>query len=325
MNKAIALIASAIIGFGATSFASDSTSIQSHKKTDILNHLDVGLTVGTTGIGCDFSLPITDYVKVRTGMAYMPKFNVPMHFNIMNYTSDGMSAGSFDKARDLLNTIAGFETHEDVIINGEPNMLSFKLLFDVFPFRDNKHWHFTAGFHISGSKVGSALNDIREMQTLVSVQLYNNMYDYFTQEKYIDSPLYNDYYIDPEVGDQLRDKFNSYGRLGVRLGTFKDTGKPYIMEPGKDGTMRAEALVNKFRPYLGFGYGGFLDKAKKWNVSFDCGVLFWGGHPRIVTHDGVDLTRDVENISGKVGNYVKTAKALKAYPVLNFRIYYSVF
>ncbi|MDD6132969.1 MAG: hypothetical protein PUB55_09495, partial [Bacteroidales bacterium] len=171
--------------------------------------------------------------------------------------------------------------------------------------------------------------------TMVSVGMYNSLYDYFTSGRFIDEPLYGDYYIDPDVGDQMAAKFSNYGRMGVHMGNFKD-GTPFYMEPGRDGTMRAEAVVNTFRPYLGFGYGGFLDKQKKFAVALECGAMFWGGNPKIITYNGVkenkddpdyavDLTRDVTGIKGKVGDYVSFAKALKVLPVLNFRITYNIF
>ena len=60
-------------------------------------------------------------------------------------------------------------------------------------------------------------------------------------------------------------------------------------------------------------------------MEFDAGMLFWGGSPRIMTHDGVDLARDVRDVGGKVGRYVNFMKAIKVYPVLNLRIFFRMF
>ena len=98
-------------------------------------------------------------------------------------------------------------------------------------------------------------------------------------------------------------------------------GDAYRMVPDDDSMAKAWAYVNRFKPYLGFGYGGRLMKNDdRWNISFDCGILFWGGKPDIVTHDGTDLVNDVENIGGKVGDYVDFISKFKAFPVLNLRI-----
>ena len=49
------------------------------------------------------------------------------------------------------------------------------LLVDVFPFKNNKHWHFTAGFYWGNSTIGKAYNTTEDMPSLVAVGIYNNM------------------------------------------------------------------------------------------------------------------------------------------------------
>ena len=44
-------------------------------------HLDLGVTLGTDGIGIDLSTPVVEnWVNVRAGFTYMPRFNATMHF-----------------------------------------------------------------------------------------------------------------------------------------------------------------------------------------------------------------------------------------------------
>lgn len=345
--------------------ANDSIQQQIKHKANLFNHLEVGVTLGSTGIGVDAAMPVGDFVKLRTGVAYMPPVSVPLHFDLMNYKASGsaITNSTFDKAQSLMENLAGFEVNRNVTINGKPNMFTFKLLADVYPFRTNKHWHFTAGFYLGPKKVAKAINDIKEMPTLVAVGLYNGMYDYVMNTDFIDQPIYDDVYMDPDVADRLKEQFGAYGRIGIHMGDFvnrytTDTNgnkvnQPFLLEPYKDGTVWAEALVNVFRPYIGFGYGGAIDKAKKWNVSFDCGAMLWGGSPKlisyertvdyktvittdehgnqssskekIVSYNDIDLIHDVQNVSGKAGDYIKVIKALKVYPVLNFRISYTIF
>lgn len=98
------------------------------------------------------------------------------------------------------------------------------------------------------------------------------------------------------------------------------------MEPDENNMVSCKIKANSFRPYLGFGYGGRLSKRSDRNwVSFDCGAMFWGGTPKIITHEGVDLARDVTNIGGKVGRYVDFFKAFKVYPVLEVRFTHRIF
>ena len=116
-----------------------------------------------------------------------------------------------------------------------------------------------------------------------------------------------------------------YGRMGVHIADYKD-GTPYRLEPDENNMVKAQIRVNKFRPYLGFGYGGALSKKDDtYSLSFDCGMMFWGGTPKILTHDGTDLANDVDHVRGKVGDYVKIIKAFKVYPVLSLRLTRKIF
>ena len=54
-------------------------------------------------------------------------------------------------------------------------------------------------------------------------------------------------------------------------------------------------------------------------------MMFWGGTPKILTHDGTDLANDVDHVRGKVGDYVKIIKAFKVYPVLSLRLTRKIF
>lgn len=325
MKKLAAIVMSLFIGWGLPCNAQE--TIEETPKVDkikIFDHLNVGVSVGTIGFNLDAEMPINKSISVRAGFSMMPKFNVPLHFNMMTYANGEVSEGNFQNAKELLQDLAGFEVNQHVRMNCKPNMYTFNVLCDVYPFH-KKNWRFTTGFYIGPRKVGTSINAMREMPTLVSVGIYNGMHDYVLETDFIETPIHGDYYLDPDVADKLKAKFTEYGRMGIHVGDFVKDGKPYMMEPGSDGTVKAEAIVNTFRPYLGFGYSGDIDKAKKMKLSFDCGAMFWGGHPKIVTHEGVDLTRDVRDIAGKAGRYVRLIKKMKVYPMLNVRISYNIF
>ncbi len=354
MSRIFSFLIAIMLGVGVAYASTDSVAYTPKYDSKIFNHLDVGLTLGTTGFGLDLAMPATEWATVRAGVSYMPSFDVPLHLNLMNYSNAAES--TFDKAAELMKNLTGYEIDREVTVNGSPDFLNFKLMVDLHLFKNVellKNWHVTAGFFFGPEKAATALNAMGEMTTLVSVGMFNSMYDFMDGERYLDEPLYGSYYISPETGDALRDKFRSIGRIGVGLGTFTHTmykdlhtnqysdvapggqegvdyavcqkGDRYIMLPDVDATVSAKALANKFRPYLGIGYGGHLDKAKKFNVSVECGAMFWGGAPRVETHEGVDLLNDVEGVPGKVGDYVDMAKDMKVYPVLNFRISYNIF
>ena len=305
MRKTIAAIALACL---------TTTGMAQNDKKDfqVFNHLDLGLTLGTTGVGFDLATPIGEYAQIRTGFEFMPRFTKSLHFDIQSFSDDGSLIDTqFDNLSDRLESFTGYKADSQVKMNGKPTLWNFKLLFDVFPFR-NKHWHLTAGFHWGPSQIAEAINDLEDAPTLVAVNIYNNIYEKVSEGENV----FGDFDVDPD----LRRKIKRSGRMGIHVGDYDD-GTPYLMEPDENCTVSAKVTVNSFKPYLGFGYGGKLFKNdNRYQVSFDAGLMFWGGEPAITTHDGTNLSKDVSNISGKVGDYVDFISGIKVFPVLNLRI-----
>ena len=316
------------------------------KENNVFQHLDLSVTAGTTGIGIELSSPIGEYMQLRAGYDYMPRFTAKMKFDITiggkpahQYDAQGNPVESaFDKMQKMMLGFSGYEVEDHVDMIGKPTMNNFKLLLDFFPFKTNKHWHFTAGFYWGPSQFAMADNTTEAMTSLLAVGIYNRIYER-AQKNY---PLMD--WEDMGISDEIIDKYHlnfiptelyqqivSYGRLGFTLGTFKHevvdnddvvhkAGETYNMEPGDDGMIHVRAKSNPFKPYVGFGYGGNLVKGRDdWKISFDAGVWFWG-RTKLYTHDGIDLLNDVENIGGQVGDYVDLFNAFKVYPVLNLRI-----
>lgn len=336
------------------------TSNASSDKSPLIKSLDLGLNLGTTGIGLDLTLPVADKWRLRAGVGYIPRTNVPMSFNLMAYAGENDDPGQtedqrFDRLSGLMEQFTGIRVDKKVDMHAKGTMVDFKLLVDFFPLRNNKHWYATAGFYWGSHKVGHIENTIREAPSLMGVIMYNNMYDFFVNEKFYDKPIYGDAMIDPVLGDEMREKFLRYGRVGAHLGDFKEgapvtAGQPYMLQPDENGTIHADMYVNSFKPYIGIGYTACVSKDGRWNIGFDAGALFWGkpkilSHERYIYHDDgsvsygsvipedhpghfgdyVDVAKDVDGINGKVGTYCDIAKTVSVYPVLNFRITYKLF
>jgi hypothetical protein len=53
--------------------------------------------------------------------------------------------------------------------------------------------------------------------------------------------------------------------------------------------------------------------------------MFWGGTPDLITHDGVNLTKDVKDAKGKVGDWIDLIGGFKVYPVLSVRFTKTIF
>ena len=63
--------------------AQDSLSTESwFKKNKVFQNLDLSVTAGTTGIGIDVASKIGDYVQLRAGYEYMPRFQKSLFFPV---------------------------------------------------------------------------------------------------------------------------------------------------------------------------------------------------------------------------------------------------
>lgn len=309
----------------------------------VLNKLEVAANIGTTGFGLELASPVTEWTKIRVGVDFMPRFNIPLTFDLNSYV-DGQLSDKFDRIQEMMYDLSGLTIDKDIKMDSKPTMTTMRILVDVYPFRNNRHWHFTAGFFYGGNSFGTCLNRMNEMPSLLTLNMYNRMYEQYrgiptqTPEDFqsyiidhpINLPILGDQYIDPDFDDPENTefwlfydkikKFKSFGELGIHVGEHED-GTPYMMMPDEDGTVSAKAKVWRFRPYLGFGYGGFVDREKRWHVSFDAGAQYWGGAPKVTTHDGTILN-DLAELRGKVDTYMNFMKTLVVYPTLDFRIAY---
>ena len=309
---------------------------------NMFNHLDLGVTLGTTGIGLDAAMPVGDYVKLRTGFEVMPRFNYDMNFGVESFDGTGTSIdqSTFNRMAEVLYGLTGFKVDQNVTMKGKPTMWNFKFMVDVYPFKNNKHWHFTAGFHWGPSKIAEAVNAQEDSPSLFAVGMYNHIYDVAYADWVLDIPTplietetTGAVYMDPSMEKTIL----SMGRMGIPIGKYSHDmtdaqgnvhkkGETYYMQPNENSMVSVDARTNSFKPYLGVGYEGRLIKGNdNYKIGFDAGVMFWGGTPSIITHDGMDLANDVEDINGKVGDYVKLIKGVKVFPVLNLRITHTIF
>ena len=311
-------------------------------------HLDVGVNLGTTGIGVDVSMPVHDIVCLRTGFNYMPRVEVPMTFGIQVGDDPATSDSKFAKMASVLQDLTGNPVSDHVDMIGKAKMWNWNFLVDVYPLKYNKHWRVTAGFFLGPSTIAESYNKTESMASLVAVGIYNNMYNKLhgktkrelASVKLVDlsvlGPEYKDLYFDIDMLYALQQGFDAAGRMGVILGTYvndvldKDgnvihkKGEYYMMTPDDDDMVKADMKVNAFKPYIGVGYEGRLVKGNdRLTVAVDGGIMLWGGKPSLITHDGTDLIHDVEGI--KVGSYVDVMSKLSVYPTLSVRFAYTIF
>ena len=307
---------------------------------------DIGITLGTTGVGVDFAMPVVNQLRLRTGFSFEPRFEVPMTFTIQVGDDPATSERKFNRMSTMLESLTGNHVVNYAMIKGNATMWNFSLLADFYPLKNNKHWRVTGGVYIGPSVVAEAVNKTESMPSLMGVDIYNNMYNKLHGVSRKDLPGiklidfgegYEGVFTDPELLLKLQKRLDNAGRMGIHLGTYTHDvvdengqvihhqGDEYVMEPNNEHMVTAEMKVNAVKPYLGFGYDGRLVKNNDLlHVSVDAGVMFWGGKPSLKTHDGTDLVNDVEGIKGKVGRCVDLVSKLSVFPVLNVRFSYSL-
>lgn len=276
-------------------------------------YLEVGVNASTMGVGIDFSTPINNYLGLRGGYTFMPKFTLSMEFGVgiendTPTTEDGeVIESKFDKMANIVEGLTGSKVNDHVTMLAQPTMSNFKLFVDVHPF-NNKHWRFTTGFYAGPSTIARVSNSAEDMPTLYAANMFNNMHD----KAVMDEPVISWNGMDFYAGEALLE----YGRLGFAVGNRAD-GTVYKIEPNEFCMVSVEARTNMFKPYLGFGYSG---GNKKTHLNLECGLLFWGGAPDIITHDGTNLTYDISNIEGRIGKYINLARQFTAYPIISIGI-----
>ena len=312
-------------------------SAQEKSESNVFRHMDASVTLGTTGIGIGVSSPVGDYVQLRTGFDIMPRFHYNASFGVQVGDDPKTSVTKFENLSKRLEQMTGYKVDDKIDVIGVPTFYNFHFLVDVFPFKENKHWHVTAGFYWGNSQIGEAYNTTADMASLLAVGIYNQMYEKAIAYEPLIS--FGNYTLDdPQVQDELYRLFSYYGRMGYKLAYYSHDildangnvvhaeGDTYIIEPDVDCMVKGEVKANSFKPYLGIGYTGRLLKGNdKFKISFDCGAMFWGGKPRLLTHDGTDLVYDVYDVKGKAGDYVELIKAVKVFPVLNVRFTCPIF
>lgn len=127
------------------------------KDKNFLNHLAVGVTGGTPGVGFDVAMPLCHYVQVRAGVAFIPdiKFDTELELTDIDY---------YDYTSTYLRDLEEFD------VEGKVGFTNGKLLFDLFPSKRSS-FHLTVGAYFGSSKIVKAYN--KEEGSLKEVYDYN--------------------------------------------------------------------------------------------------------------------------------------------------------
>lgn len=320
-----------------------------HKKNDFL-HPDLSLSVGTTGLGLDVALPLGDYLQVRTGLNWMPSITHHMSYTVdmdeYGVASDGAEADeptTYEQAVSLFKEVTGYELSSTVGMTARSKFVNYHLLLDIFPFADGR-FHVTTGFYYGNSRIAQVTSNAESAPTFLALGMYNNILNNIIDGNPLATVGNMGVYLPKELEDKLwyhaddvaRAKcpgyddltpdeqdamMKYYGRLSAHIGDRVTDGQPYLMVPDEKGMIKMDVMVNRFKPYLGIGYGGSLSKRSdtyRWSV--DGGTMFWGGSPSVIMHDGTDLIHDINHVDGRIGDYCNVVNRFKVFPAITFRL-----
>lgn len=93
----------------------------------------------------------------------------------------------------------------------------------------------------------------------------------------------------------------------------------YIVEFDDDGIAKATIKVNKFRPYVGIGFGRSVPR-KRFGVSGDLGVMFWGKPKLYEKQTGKDLEVTKDDLGSDSDKYFDTMTKIVVWPALTIRL-----
>ncbi len=103
----------------------------------IFNHLGIGASVGTDGIGFDLAAPVASFAALRAGVSFWPKISYE---------------GDIDIDTSKESYIA-----DNVNLKGTVNVFNFKLLADLYPFKGSS-LHLTGGVFIGNDDIINVSN-----------------------------------------------------------------------------------------------------------------------------------------------------------------------
>ena len=291
----------------------------------LFNHLAIGIGIGTEGASLDLALPIGHYVQLRAGMSYLPSIKLTKHFDASQTGSTGTS--NFDSITSILHDITGLQFDEQIDMKATTQLWNGKILVDIFPFK-KKNWFFSAGLYFGPQQVMHIENAAEDMGTLIALSTFNNIYNKVEDAVANDNPaqIFGDISLTPQMMDQIM----SIGRLGIAVGTYKQTteshqaGDIYNMVPDENGMIKMDVRSNIVRPYVGFGYRTAISRDKRSFFSVDAGILCWGTL-KMITHDGTNLIKEVDVTNPMLKQYTDVVNHMKVYPAINIRFTRQIF
>lgn len=185
----------------AACLMSASTLCAQDYDTNMFNHMSLGVTAGTPGVGLDIAMPMSDYVQVRAGATYMPQvsFNTELEYN--------------DEAIDPLKA-------SPTTIKSKVDFFNAKLLFDIY-FSPSFPLHVTLGAYYGGG-TPITIESVGNEEKLTEIWQHNtNRFNdpYGERASELWGPMVGSYVLLPDNEGKINarieaSKFKPYAGLG---------------------------------------------------------------------------------------------------------------
>lgn len=274
--------------FIALMLAAATLSAQAQLKDDknCFNHLSIGASVGTTGVGFELGTTFCPVVTFRAGMDFMPNFTVKSHVD-------------FDRPQ-ILNNV-NQELLEERYVNipeygaridvkGSPYRMKGKAFFDIYTGKKSC-FHFTVGATIGSTTLASVKATDK---AIAAVELYN---------------------ADVAKGNLMAEPGYPDG-FNIDLEGYKVAHD--------QGRIRLDAQVMKVRPYFGIGVGRTVPR-KRVGAKFELGAEYIGKIKIVDVYandgKGYTITQDTPGISDDFQNVLKYIDKVPVYPTLKLTIF----
>jgi len=142
------------------------------------NHIDIAATAGTSGIGFDVALPMTEWAQLRLGGVWMPYINFDPSFGVevAENLPKEIQGSRFQQIADMMENMLGTRPELSVKMEGDACMSNFKCMVDIFPIKKNRNFHVTVGFYYGNTDFITASVSPYSMRNLTTIGALNSLY-----------------------------------------------------------------------------------------------------------------------------------------------------
>ena len=277
-------------------------SAQKVEDFGYFNHLSVGVTAGTAGIGFDVATSVGNYLQLRAGAQFFPNVSYtgafsPTKIKRLREAIDGLEQLAKAPGSDYIYT----PPTKRVDVEAKLGFSSGKVLIDFFPAPKSSNFHITVGCYFGSGDIITLKNTEQGVFRDFLVPAYKGT-NQEIQRKFDEIMTAHNIAVDEPL-------------YGIKLGNYQ-------LKPDKNGNLEAGINVNNFRPYVGIGFGRAVPR-KRIGFMFELGVQFWGS-PKIYIEGGSGrknleeqdfLDQDVND-----GGLTKILSQINVYPTMTFRL-----